>query len=390
MSLQVSILRYRWFLALSLVLLMGLLPIFIGGKPASGATNLPDGFEQSQVATGLTRPTAMEFAPDGRLFVAEKGGRLRVIDINGELQAEPFVDISDHVSSRGERGLLGIAFHPDFGNPENAYVYVYYTRKASGGTPAHNRVVRFKANENVAEGGEELIFRLDNLRKRGQGSDNHNGGAIHFGTDDKLYVAVGDNKRDRTAQSMNTVLGKMLRINADGSIPTDNPFYTSPEDKNDAIWAKGLRNPYTFAVQPVTGKIHINDVGEQRWEEINVGKAGANYGWPRYEGPRPEQDGHFTRPIFAYRHGSGPNTGCAITGGTFYNPGTIPTGFESYEDHYFFADLCSGWIRVLDAAGNVNPFATGINFPVDLKVSQDGSLYYLSLAGSVHKVQPSA
>lgn len=232
---------------------MGLLPIFVGGKPASGATNLPDDFEQSQVATGSTRPTAMEFAPDGRLFVAEKVGALRVIDENDEnnsgLQTEPFVDISDQVSSQGERGLLGIAFHPDFGN--NPYVYVYYTRKASDGTPAHNRVVRFKANGNAAvEGSEEIVFRLDNLHKRGQGSDNHNGGAIHFGTDDKLYVAVGDNKRDRTAQSMNTVLGKMLRINADGSIPTDNPFYTNPEDKNDAIWAKGLRNPYTFAVQP--------------------------------------------------------------------------------------------------------------------------------------------
>lgn len=384
----------RWVLVVFLALLSATLLLFVLGKPVSGATKLPGGFKDLPVASGLANPTAMEFAPDGRLFVAEKVGRLRVIDENnGGLQTEPFVDISDQVSSRGERGLLGIAFHPDFGNPDNAYVYVYYTQKASDGTRAHNRVVRFKAdpdNPNVAEGSEELVFRLDNLRRRGQESDNHNGGAIHFGTDDKLYVAVGDNKRDRTAQSMSTVLGKMLRVNADGSIPTDNPFYTEPEDKNDAIWAKGLRNPYTFAVQPLTGKIHINDVGEQRWEEINVGKAGANYGWPRYEGPRPEQDGRYTRPIFAYRHGSGPNTGCAITGGTFYNPGTIPTGFESYEDHYFFADFCSGWIRVLDTAGNVSPFATGIGFPVDLKVSQDGSLYYLELgSGSVNKIQPS-
>jgi glucose/arabinose dehydrogenase len=159
-----------------------------------------------------------------------------------------------------------------------------------------------------------------------------------------------------------------------------------------------LRNPYTFAVQPVTGKLHINDVGEQRWEEINVGKAGANYGWPRYEGPRPEQDGRFTRPIFYYRHGSGPATGCAITGGTFYNPpqGASSSFPEDYLGDYFFADFCSGWIRVLDTGDEevgdeeVSPFATGINFPVDLKVNQDGSLYYLSLAGSVHKVQPSA
>jgi glucose/arabinose dehydrogenase len=370
-----------------------LLAVFVLGKPASGATNLSEGFEQSQVATGFTRPTAMEFAPDGRLFVAEKVGRLRVIDDNGELQT--FVDISGQVSSRGERGLLGLAFHPDFGkdpdNPVNDYVYVYYTQKASGGTPPHNRVVRFKANGNVAEGGEDLVFRLDNLRTRGQGSDNHNGGAIHFGTDGKLYVAVGDNKRDRTAQSMNTVLGKILRINPDGSIPTDNPFYTIPEDKNDSIWAKGLRNPYTFAVQPGTGKIHINDVGEQRWEEINVGEAGANYGWPRVERPRKSR---FTEPIFAYRHGSGPNTGCAITGGTFYDPpkGVSSSFPDKYLGDYFFADFCSGWIRVLDAGGEeVSPFATGISFPVDLKVSQDGSLYYLSLGSrSVFKIQPSA
>lgn len=155
------------------------------------------------------------------------------------------------------------------------------------------------------------------MRRRGRGADNHNGGAIHFGTDGKLYVAVGDNKRDRAAQSMGTLLGKMLRINADGSIPEDNPFYDTASGNNRAIWAKGLRNPYTFAIQRGTGKIHINDVGQERWEEVNAGEAGANYGWPRVEGLRSSR---FAEPVFAYRHGSGPNRGCTITGGAFYNP----------------------------------------------------------------------
>ena len=334
----------------------------------------------------------------GRSLVRDReGGKLRVINTNGELLDQPFVDISDQVNARGERGLLGIAFDPDFDidNPGDDYVYVYYTRKASDGTLVHNRVVRFKADStdpNIAAGSEELVFRLNNLRKRGQEADNHNGGAIHFGTDDKLYVAVGDNKRDRTAQSMNILLGKMLRIepepNAEPNtnIPQDNPFYDVAEGENRAIWAKGLRNPYTFAVQPVTGKLHINDVGEQRWEEINVGEAGANYGWPHVEGPR---NSRFTEPIFAYRHGSGSNRGCAITGGTFYNPQTVQFPAEEYEGDYFFADFCNGWIRRLDADGEgVSGLVTGANLPVDLKVSQDGSLYYLELgSGSVYKIQ---
>ena len=389
-------LQHRRSLVVSLALLIATLLLFVLGKPASGAANLPNGFEESRVASGLAGPTAMEFAPDGRLFVTEKGGKLRVVDENnGGLQTEPFADVSDRISSRGERGLLGVTLDPNFST--NNFVYVYYTQNTLAGVPVHNRVVRFKAdpnNPNVAEAGSEtLIFKLDNLRKRGKGSANHNGGAIHFGTDGKLYIAAGDNKRDRTAQSMNTVLGKMLRINADGTIPEDNPFYdpANPGNKKGAIWAKGLRNPYTFAVQPSTGKIHINDVGEQRWEEINLGERGANYGWPLIEGPR---NSRFTEPIFAYPHGPGPNRGCAITGGAFYNP---PPGASSsfppgYEGDYFFADFCRGWIRRLDAeGGGVSGFATGTNLPVDLKVGQDGSLYYLSLgSGSVFKIQPSA
>jgi glucose/arabinose dehydrogenase len=311
----------------------------------------------------------MEFAPEGRLFVAEQRGTLRVVKAGGSLAT--FLDISGRVNSAGERGLLGVAFDPAFSN--NHYVYLYYTQRATGTTPAHNRVIRVTARgDRAVVGSEKLILRLDNL----SGAPNHNGGAIHFGKDGKLYVAVGDNAKGGNVQSLRTLKGKMLRINKDGTIPQDNPFYRRATGRNRAIWAVELRNPFSFAIQPHTGKVFINDVGEQRWEEINRGAAGANYGWPRYEGP--ESGSKYRNPVFVYGHGSTKVTGCAITGGAFYNPTTrqFPSG---YVGDYFFADFCSGWIRRLDSAtGNVSGFATGLSKPVDLKVSKGGSLYYLS------------
>jgi glucose/arabinose dehydrogenase len=313
----------------------------------------------------------MQFAPDGRLFVAEQGGRLRVVK-NGVLLATPFVSLT--VSSVGERGLLGIAFDPAF--TTNHFVYLYYTSP----TPAvHNRVSRFTANGDVAVAGSEVaIFDLDNLST----ATNHNGGALAFGPDGKLYVAVGENANSANAQSMTTVLGKILRLNRDGTIPTDNPFYLTTTGRNRAIWALGLRNPFTFAFNPVGTQLYINDVGQNAWEEINDGIAGANYGWPLTEGPT--TDSRFVTPIYAYDHTGGP---CAITGGAFYAPMTtqFPT---DYVRDYFFADYCGGWIRRLDpSSGVVTSFATGISAPVDLKVSASGSLYYLARgAGAVFRV----
>jgi glucose/arabinose dehydrogenase len=346
---------------------------------AQGAATLPPNFARSQVIGGLATPTAMEFAPDGRLFVAEQRGTLRVVKAGGKLAT--FLDISGRVDSKGERGLLGVAFDPSFSN--NHYVYLYYTQKATGTTPAHNRVIRVTARgDKVVAGSKKLILRLNNLSS----ATNHNGGAIHFGGDGKLYVAVGDNAKSDNAQSLSNLKGKMLRINKDGTIPRYNPFYKRATGRNRAIWALGLRNPFSFAVQPHSGKVFINDVGEQRWEEIDRGAAGANYGWPRYEGP--ESDPKYRNPVFAYRHGSTKTTGCAITGGAFYNPTTrqFPRG---YVGDYFFADFCSGWIRRLDAAtGDVTGFATGLANPVALEVSKGGGLYYLNRdAGSVGKIR---
>ncbi len=157
-------LTHKRFLVVSLTLLLGLLLVFVVGKPASGADTLPSGFTQESFATGLVAPTAMAFAPDGRLFVAEQGGTLQVVDENGGLQTPPFLDISSKVSSVGERGLLGVAFDPDFGVPGNNFVYVYYTHEEVGTTPPYNLVARFPTsvdgNGNVVAGSEETIFQL--------------------------------------------------------------------------------------------------------------------------------------------------------------------------------------------------------------------------------------
>ncbi len=319
----------------------------------------------------------MAFAPDGRLFVAEQRGTLRIVE-NGRLLETPFLDISGRVDSDGERGLLGVAFDPDFST--NRYVYVYYTQATA---PVHNRVVRFTANgDRAVMSSEKLILRLDNL----SGATNHNGGAVHFGKDGKLYVAVGENADPANAQTLDNLLGKMLRINKNGTIPTDNPFYDRASGKNRAIWALGLRNPYSFAVQPGTGRIFINDVGQDTWEEINRGLKGANYGWPVKEGP--ERDPRYTAPIFAYQHGSGDTTGCAITGGAFYNP-QRPDFPSGYVGDYFFADFCSGWIRRYDVATDrAMGFAKGISNPVDLQVGRNGALYYLERGtGSVKAIR---
>ena len=359
-----------------------LIALWLTSRFGLAAVTLPSGFSQSQIGGALSSPTSMAIAPDGRIFVCTQGGKLRVIK-NGSLLSTPFVTLT--VDSAGERGLLGVAFDPGFGGANN-YVYVYYTAT----TPAkHNRLSRFTANGDVAAAGSEtILLDLDNLSS----ATNHNGGALHFGTDGKLYISVGENATSSNAQTLANLLGKLLRINPDGSIPTNNPFYSSATGKNRAIWAMGLRNPFTFAIQPGTGRIFIDDVGNARWEEINDGLAGANYGWPTTEGAT--TDPRFETPIFYYGHGSDSTHGCAITGGTFYNPASLQFP-SSYSGDYFFADYCSGWIRRLDSAGSytgASTFASGITSPVDLDVAPDGSLYYLARGsgtntGGVYRIQ---
>ncbi|MGI8916952.1 MAG: PQQ-dependent sugar dehydrogenase [Pyrinomonadaceae bacterium] len=338
------------------------------------AATVPAGFTDSLVASGLSNPTAMALAPDGRIFVCQQGGALRVIK-NGVLLPTPFLTVS--VDSSGERGLLGLAFDPNF--VSNQLVYIYYTAT----TPTlHNRISRFIAAGDVAMAGSEtIVMDLDNLST----ATNHNGGALHFGPDGNLYVAVGDNANANNAETLANRLGKMLRISSSGGIPTDNPFFNATTGDNRAIWALGLRNPFTFSFQPTIGRMFINDVGQNTWEEINDGIAGSNYGWDTCEGFCNPPNASFRDPIYAYANDA---QTCAITGGAFYNPQVVQFP-GTYVGKYFFADFCGGWIRTLDpaAANAVADFATGISLPVDLRVSADGSLFYLARgSGSVGRI----
>jgi glucose/arabinose dehydrogenase len=355
--------------AACMALFLASVALSVAARSAFSAT-APSGFAEVRVAPGLTEPTAMAFAPDGRLFICEKAGRVRVVK-NGALLPTPFATLS--VSAEGERGLLGITFDPDFQN--NHFVYVYYSANV---TNVPNRVVRFVASGDVAQGSEELVMELDKMF----GRSDHMGGAIHFGADGYLYIATGDRAWGDDSQPLTTLLGKILRIANNGAIPTDNPFYDSTTGPYRAIWARGLRNPFTFAFQPGTGRMFINDVGEALYEEINEGTAGANYGWWDTQGPT--TDPRFQTPFYAY----GRDVGGCIAGGAFYNPATVqfPAG---YVGKYFFADFREGWIHVLDPATKaVTGFAAGINAPVDVDIGPDGALYYLSIGdGAVYRIE---
>ena len=260
-------------------------------------------------------------------------------------------------------------------------MYVYYTVPAGGGRPVHNRVSRFTAAGDVAVPGSEVVLlELDDLT-----TTLHNGGALDFGPDGKLYIAVGNDAIGTNSQSLSTRLGKMLRVNADGSIPADNPFYLTAAGPNRAIWAYGLRNPFKFAVNPNGGDpaMLINDVGGSQFEEVDDGVAGVNYGYPHNEGYVTHPD--YQSPRFAYDHS--PEGGCAITGGAFYAPGTgaYPA---AYANRYLFADFCNGWIRGLDLTSNVvTDFVTDAVALVDVRVF-DGYLYYLSIEeGALYRVE---
>jgi glucose/arabinose dehydrogenase len=216
---------------------------------------------------------------------------------------------------------------------------------------------------------EVVLFRGDDQTKLGGSKpDGHQGGAIHFGADGKLYVAIGDGTADRPAQELNSFQGKMLRLNPDGTIPEDNPFVSKASPRYRAVWALGLRNPFMFAVQSRTGRIFINDVGGKA-EEINEGVAGANYGWPTAD-HGPTTNPKFRGPVHHYP------TAC-ITGGAFAAADS-PWPAE-YRGRYFFADFNHGFLKTLDPdrPAVAKAFATGIRRPVDLRFDASGDLYVL-------------
>lgn len=334
---------------------------------------LPTGFTESRLATGLD-PTGVTAMADGRILITIKSGRILVIK-NGAVLSTPLLSISN-VDNWNERGLLTVVEDPNFAT--NRYIYVYYTYKNPSTNISNNRVSRFTINGDVAVAGSELVLlNMNNLSSVGW----HNGGGLVYGTDGKIYISTGENTNTSNSQSFTTLLGKVLRINPDGTIPSDNPFFTTTTGNNRAIYALGFRNPFKMKVQPGTGKIYVNDVGAGTWEEVNELAAGRNYGWPGIEGKRTTQTApaNYRDPVYAYNHSSG---SCSITGGTFYNPSTqqFPT---QYAGKYFFADYCAGWIRYIDPANNfaVSNFASGLDRPLDLTVDGAGNLYYLSRGG---------
>lgn len=348
--------------------------LLIGG-PATAAVSVPTGFVAEEYVSGLNSPTAMAFAPDGRLFICEQGGQVRVVK-DGQLLSTLYLSLT--VNSSGERGLLGIALHPGFSN--NRQMFVYYTATDGG---IHNRVALVRggtANPDIADPSVMPILDLPPL-----GATNHNGGALLFKRG-KLFVAVGDNANGSNSQTLSNPLGKILRINTDGTIPTNNPFYTQTTGKNRAIWALGLRNPFTMAVQPGSERILINDVGQDTWEEINEGRPGANYGWPGSEGPT-NQTG-IDGPIYAYRQDDPQTPGCAVIGGAFYNPAVVRFP-QRFVGKYFFADLCEGWLHVLNpSTGTYNNFGGGFSGPVGMAVNNRGNLFVLeSWAGRVTRIR---
>ena len=228
----------------------------------------------------------MTQTPDGRLLVCEQNGLIKVIK-NDAVLPTPFASIP--VQAFQERGLDGIALDPGFAT--NGYVYIYYTAT----TPTfHNRLSRLTARGDTAVPGSEVVL-LD-LPTLGE-SGWHSGGAMGFGPDGMLYLCVGENNIATNSQSLLTPFGKVLRLNRDGTIPQDNPFYTVTTGINRAIWALGLRNPFSAAFQPGTGRLFINDVGEALFEEVNEGLRGANYGWPVYQGY--STNPAFQSPVYA-------------------------------------------------------------------------------------------
>nr|MDQ3048937.1 PQQ-dependent sugar dehydrogenase [Bacteroidota bacterium] len=352
--------QFSTCLAISFLFLMGI-------NSNTIAQTFPAGFSQVKIAT-IYYPTSMAMAPDGRIFVTEKAGKVKIIK-NGAVLPTNFLSVN--VDQLNERGLSGICLDPNFSS--NKYVYIFYTTQSS---PIHNRLSRFTANGDVALAGSEVqIMNFEPLL-----NSIHNGGGMAFGPDGKLYLAIGNDNVNSYSQDLSNYKGKVLRINADGSVPSGNP-YTSPEAAK-RIWAYGLRNPWSIDIQPGTGRILVNEVGEGAWEEINDATvAGRNFGWPGSEGYTSNPS--YRTPLYAYPHGAGNSNGCAITGGAFFNPSS--TNYPAmYNGKYFFIDYCNHWINYLDLSGPTpvkTTFASNLAGALNyIKVGKDGNLYYFSIS----------
>jgi glucose/arabinose dehydrogenase/PKD repeat protein len=376
---------------------------------SAGAITLPPGFTDELVAA-VGSPTALALTPDGRLLITTQPGQLRVYQ-NGALVGTAALDLSAAICSNSERGLLGVAVDPNFTTPNNNFIYVYYTAKKAGACTAPvNRVSRYTLSSSNVASGETIL--IDNIPST---AGNHNAGDVQFGKDGYLYVSVGDGGCDYAgggcggandaSRDEYSLVGKILRITRDGGIPPDNPFLgtntadcrftggTTAGNRCRETFAWGLRNPFRMGFDPNAAgtRFFINDVGQDTWEEIDLGTKGADYGWNVREGhcatgsttncgPPPVG---MTNPIYDY----GRDTGCAsVTGAAFVPQGAWPA---DYDGDYLFADYVCGRIFRLESSGPGyvrTDFATGLggSSAVHLLFGPRGNgqaLYYTTYAG---------
>jgi glucose/arabinose dehydrogenase len=340
-------------------------------------------FRNDILATGFSLPTAIKFMPDGRMLVVELAGTIKVLPPPYTTpDPTPFLQLTNVGSAGVQQGIYDIALDPNFAT--NHYYYIFYT----AGTPNRDRLSRFTANATLTGTvpGSEFILYQDPEDANAE----HHGGAINFGNDGKIYLTTGENFQAGEAQDLTKPRGKILRINPDGTVPTDNPFYDGTGPNYDAVWALGLRNPYRAYYDAPTGRLNIGDVGGNDYstaiEEVDIGARGANYGWPNVEAPNGNPA--YTAPAYYYPHNG---RDAAITGGFVYHGSQFPA---SYQGSYFFADYTQNWIRRLtfDANGNVNgvfnfePADGSVDGPygdiVYLTEGPEGALYYIDLGYS--------
>jgi glucose/arabinose dehydrogenase len=347
--------------------------LFVSIAPVQAAT-VPTGFQDIRIATGLTSPTTLTALPDGRVLVVQQNGVIRIV--KGDVMLATNFWGVPNVDSGSERGCLGITPDPNFAT--NHFIYIYCT--INTGTGSANRVIRVtEANDRMVAGSDVIIFQLPNVPT---GTKWHMGGALRFGTDGKLYVAVGNHEDSpqpppSNAQRLTNPFGKILRINADGTVPSDNPYFNTA-GAYKAIWNIGHRNPFGFDIQPGTGRMIMGDVGQTSWEELNEGARGANYGWPYFEGNNqrvaPPAGVTLTPPVLTWSH----DGACSVTGMAFYNP-PVQQFPSQYVGKLLYQDFCGGYIRSFNPATRASSaFVTGISFPTNMVIAPNGTLYYVA------------
>jgi len=381
---------------------------------ASALITVPAGFQVNTIVRGLFLPTSFVFAPDGRMFIAEKSGTVRVFK-DGQLLTTPLIRLPD-ANEYGDRGLESIAIDPNFA--QNGFIYLAYTFENTPGQnfsgPKTGRIVRFTVVGDTADfnnrvvilgtiGGDAAHPSCSTFATTSDcilsDASTHSMGDMHFGPDGKLYATIGDGAGFMTADPLaltaldiHSLAGKIVRINTDGTGPADNPFYTgNPNDNQSKIWTFGHRNSYRFSFRPTDGKIFFGEVGWATWEEVNIGAKGADYGWPCREGFGATSynctpPSAWTDPIYVFDHHTGT---ASVIGGIFPAASAYPA---QYAGNYFFGDYSNDLIKRMtlgsgDSVAAVEDFITGAGGPVDFVPGPDGTIYYVAInVGQIRQI----